>query len=125
VRAKVGDRYVLEELSARAGCSAAKGSGHLLALDKHTTGDGIVSALQVLQAVRSRRGQAAPRATCSIGVTLRSRMLSNVKLRPGQDWKRAPEWPTCSPVLRNWATPAGADPAVGHRARLCADGRGA
>ena len=52
VRAKVGDRYVLEELVARDWLLGGEGSGHLLALDKHTTGDGIVSALQVLQAVR-------------------------------------------------------------------------
>ena len=54
VRAKVGDRYVLEELTARGWQLGGEGSGHLLALDKHTTGDGIVSALQVLQAVRLR-----------------------------------------------------------------------
>ena len=52
VRAKVGDRYVLEELAARGWQLGGEGSGHLLALDKHTTGDGIVSALQILQAVR-------------------------------------------------------------------------
>ena len=52
VRAKVGDRYVLEELAARGWQLGGESSGHLLALDRHTTGDGIVSALQVLQAVR-------------------------------------------------------------------------
>src|SRR5439155_975531 len=40
VRAKVGDRYVLEELTARRWLLGGEGSGHLLALDKHTTGDG-------------------------------------------------------------------------------------
>ena len=45
VRAKVGDRYVLEELQARGWQLGGEGSGHLLALDRHTTGDGIVSAL--------------------------------------------------------------------------------
>jgi phosphoglucosamine mutase len=52
VRAKVGDRYILEELTARGWCLGGESSGHLLALDRHTTGDGIVSALQVLFAVR-------------------------------------------------------------------------
>ena len=47
VRAKVGDRYVLEELAARGWQLGGEGSGHLLVLDSHTTGDGIVSALQV------------------------------------------------------------------------------
>ena len=64
MRAKVGDRYVLEELEKRGWLLGGEGSGHLLALDRHTTGDGIVSALQVLQAcVRSgkTRGAAAGR----------------------------------------------------------------
>ena len=63
MRAKVGDRYVLEELRARGWLLGGEGSGHLLALDKHTTGDGIVSALQVLQAVcHSGRSLAAAAA---------------------------------------------------------------
>jgi phosphoglucosamine mutase len=52
VRAKVGDRYVLEELAARRWLLGGESSGHLLALDRHSTGDGIVSALQVLQATQ-------------------------------------------------------------------------
>ena len=51
VRAKVGDRYVLEELLQRGWSLGGEGSGHLLDLERHTTGDGIVSALLVLQAV--------------------------------------------------------------------------
>src|SRR5207248_6762638 len=47
VRAKVGDRYVLEELELRGWVLGGEGSGHLLALDRHTTGDGLISALQV------------------------------------------------------------------------------
>jgi phosphoglucosamine mutase len=84
VRAKVGDRYVLEELSARGWLLGGEGSGHLLALDKHTTGDGIVSALQVLQAVmRSGRSLAELLAP----VVLFPQVLLNVRLKPGQDWK--------------------------------------
>lgn len=87
VRAKVGDRYVLEELSARGWLLGGEGSGHLLALDKHTTGDGIVSALQVLQAVmRSGRSLAELLAP----VSLFPQVLINVRLQPGQDWKAAP-----------------------------------
>ena len=52
VRAQVGDRYVLEALAEQGWLLGGEGSGHLLALDKHTTGDGIISALQMLQAVR-------------------------------------------------------------------------
>jgi phosphoglucosamine mutase len=84
VRAKVGDRYVLEELAARGWLLGGEGSGHLLALDKHTTGDGIVSALQVLQAIK-RSGKTLPELLA--GVTLYPQVLINVKLRPDQDWK--------------------------------------
>nr|WP_297356903.1 phosphoglucosamine mutase [uncultured Caldimonas sp.] len=84
VRAKVGDRYVLEELVARGWQLGGEGSGHLLALDKHTTGDGVVSALQVLQAViRAQR----PLAELLDDVTLFPQTLINVRLQPGQDWK--------------------------------------
>ena len=86
VRAKVGDRYVLEELAARGWLLGGEGSGHLLALDRHTTGDGIVSALQVLQAV-SRSGQSL--AQLLMPVTLFPQVLINVRLKPGQDWKTA------------------------------------
>jgi len=49
-RSKVGDRYVLEELTSQGWTLGGEGSGHLLMLDKHSTGDGLISALQVLQA---------------------------------------------------------------------------
>ncbi len=52
-RAKVGDRYVLEVLQEEGWQVGGESSGHILCLDKHTTGDGIVSALQVLAALRS------------------------------------------------------------------------
>jgi phosphoglucosamine mutase len=84
VRAKVGDRYVLEELEKRGWLLGGEGSGHLLALDKHSTGDGIVSALQVLQAcVRSKQSL----AELLTDVTLFPQTLINVRLQPGQDWK--------------------------------------
>ncbi len=51
-RAKVGDRYVLEVLQREGWQVGGESSGHILCLDKHTTGDGIVSALQVLAALR-------------------------------------------------------------------------
>lgn len=87
VRAKVGDRYVLEELEKRGWLLGGEGSGHLLALDRHTTGDGIVSALQVLQAcVRSGKTVAQLLA----GVTLFPQTLLNVRLAPGHDWQSNP-----------------------------------
>ena len=84
VRAKVGDRYVLEELAARGWCLGGESSGHLLALDRHTTGDGIVSALQILQAVRRSGGTLDALLE---GVTLYPQTLINVRLRDGSDWK--------------------------------------
>ncbi len=84
VRAKVGDRYVLEELAARGWQLGGEGSGHLLSLDKHTTGDGMVSALLVLQAV-ARSGRSM--ADLLKDVTLFPQTLINVRLQPGQDWK--------------------------------------
>lgn len=84
VRAKVGDRYVLEELERRGWLLGGEGSGHLLCLDKHTTGDGLISALQVLTAVvRSGRSLADLLAD----VRLFPQTLVNVRLRPGQDWQ--------------------------------------
>jgi len=84
VRAKVGDRYVLEELAKHKWILGGEGSGHLLALDKHTTGDGLVSALQILQTcVRSGKAM----AELLKDVTLFPQTLINVRLRPGQDWQ--------------------------------------
>ena len=84
VRAKVGDRYVLEELQARGWQLGGEGSGHLLVLDKHTTGDGIVSALQVLQATR-----ASGRTLAQIlaPVALFPQVLINVRVAAGSDQK--------------------------------------
>ena len=84
VRAKVGDRYVLEELEKHKWLLGGEGSGHLLALDKHTTGDGLISALQVLQAC-VRNGKSV--AELLAGVTLFPQTLINVRIKPGQDWK--------------------------------------
>ncbi len=84
VRAKVGDRHVLEELEKRGWLLGGEGSGHLLALDKHTTGDGLISALQVLQACL-RSGKTI--AQLLNDVVLFPQTLVNVRLKPGQDWK--------------------------------------
>ena len=87
VRAKVGDRYVLEELQARGWQLGGEGSGHLLVLDKHTTGDGIVSALQVLQATR-----ASGRTLAQIlaPVALFPQVLINVRVAAGSDHRSNP-----------------------------------
>jgi phosphoglucosamine mutase len=95
VRAKVGDRYVLEELARATGwLLGGEGSGHLLALDKHTTGDGLISALQVLQSC-VRSGQ-------TMAELLDGRALSAGAAQrapaPGQDWKANEAELGCSSV---------------------------
>jgi phosphoglucosamine mutase len=86
-RAKVGDRYVLEVMQERGWLFGGEGSGHLLALDKHTTGDGIVSALQVLSALK-RSGKSL--AECCGELTLYPQTLINLKVAPGFDWTKNP-----------------------------------
>jgi phosphoglucosamine mutase len=84
-RAKVGDRYVLEVMQERGWILGGEGSGHLLALDKHTTGDGIVSALQVLSALK-RSGKSLE--ACCSELTLYPQTLINKRVQPGFDWTK-------------------------------------
>lgn len=95
-RAKVGDRYVLEVLHEKGWLLGGEGSGHLLALDKHTTGDGLVSALQVLQAVV---GSGQTLAQLLGGITLYPQTLINVRLSAGFDWQgHQPLWDAAKAV---------------------------
>jgi phosphoglucosamine mutase len=94
VRAAVGDRYVLEQLKARGWQLGAEGSGHILSLDRHTTGDGIISALLVLAALRrnsiAREGsgtRGGGLADMLDGVVKFPQRLINVKISAGSDWK--------------------------------------
>ncbi len=86
-RAAVGDRYVLEMLQEKGWLYGGENSGHILCLDKHSTGDGIVSALQVLTAL------------CEEGCDLKSLLgrlelypqhLINIPLSKGFPWKDHP-----------------------------------
>lgn len=81
-RANVGDRYVLELLQKEGWQLGGEGSGHILCLDKHTTGDGIISALQVLYAMRD---SAKTLPELAHGVTLYPQQLINVKVPKGFD----------------------------------------
>jgi phosphoglucosamine mutase len=83
-RAKVGDRYVLEVLAQEGWTLGGEGSGHLLVLDQHTTGDGLVSALQVLQAC-VRHGKDLD--SFLQDVVLFPQTLLNVPWVVGQDWR--------------------------------------
>ena len=83
VRAQVGDRYVLEQLREHGWILGGEGSGHLLCLDHHTTGDGIIAGLQVLAALQ-RSGQSL--ADWIADLQLYPQKMVNVPLKPGSDW---------------------------------------
>lgn len=86
-RAAVGDRYVMEMLQQNGWLYGGENSGHILCLDKHTTGDGIVSALQVLSALREAGGD----LQALLGsLVLYPQKLINVPLVKGFPWKDHP-----------------------------------
>lgn len=78
VRAKVGDRYVLEQMNANNWLLGGENSGHIICLDKHTSGDGIVAALQVLAAMRES-GKSLH--TLMADITLYPQVLVNVVVK--------------------------------------------
>jgi phosphoglucosamine mutase len=84
VRAAVGDRYVLEKLRENNWVLGAEGSGHILSLDRHSTGDGIVSALLVLAAVKRSGKRLAEQLD---GIELFPQKLINVRMKAEADWK--------------------------------------
>ena len=86
-RAPVGDRYVLEMMHEKGWRLGGENSGHIICLDRHTTGDGVVSALQVLAALRR---QGVTLAQECRDLTLYPQTLVNVKLSRSFDWKGAP-----------------------------------
>jgi len=83
-RANVGDRYVLEQLKKHQWTLGGEGSGHLLCLDQHSTGDGTVAALQILAAMRK---QGKSLAELLHGVNIFPQVLLNVKVAPGYTWQ--------------------------------------
>ena len=83
-RASVGDRHVLEQLRERGWLLGGENSGHLICLDKHTTGDAIVAALAVLRALLEQ-GRTLAQATA--GLTMFPQRLINVPVRRGWDWR--------------------------------------
>ena len=83
-RAKVGDRYVLEMLLQKGWQLGGESSGHLLCLDQHTTGDGIIAALQVLQAMARHGGTLAEHVG---DLRMFPQLMINVPLENGLDWQ--------------------------------------
>ncbi|GHC45322.1 phosphoglucosamine mutase [Alcaligenes pakistanensis] len=83
-RAKVGDRYVLELMQQNGWVFGGESSGHLLCLEWHSTGDGIVAALQVLTAL-CHSGKSLPELMN--GLKMYPQIMVNVPLLVGQDWQ--------------------------------------
>ena len=115
VRAKVGDRYVLEQLLQRGWQVGGEASGHVLCMDKHNTGDGIVSALQVLAGLQTLQQDLA---TALADWRPFPQTMINVKIRKGQDWQSAAE-PVAAAVEAELAgkgrvvlRPSGTEPVV-------------
>jgi phosphoglucosamine mutase len=84
VRARVGDRYVLESMQEKGWPLGGENSGHIICLDRHTTGDGIVAALQVLAALRER-GETLAQACADL--TMFPQTLLNVRFEKEFDWR--------------------------------------
>lgn len=86
-RAKVGDRYVMELLQQNGWQLGGENSGHIICLDRHTTGDGIISALQVLHALREN-GQTLKEATAELAMY--PQVLINVRIGKKMDYAAHP-----------------------------------
>ncbi len=87
-RAKVGDRYVMELLQQKGWQLGGENSGHIICLDKHSTGDGIVSALQVLHALRMKKQSLAEAAG---DLHMYPQILINVKVAKKDDYANHPK----------------------------------
>lgn len=91
IRADVGDRYVLEKLLEKGWLFGGESSGHLLCLDYHTTGDGIIAALQILTAMRHH------------GSLLRE-LVDDLQMYPQKmvnvAWEQGRDWTECQELVQ-------------------------
>lgn len=91
IRANVGDRYVLEKLLEKGWLYGGESSGHILCLDCHTTGDGIIAALQILTAMRHH------------GSLLRD-LVADLKMYPQKmvnvPWQQGRDWTQCTALVK-------------------------
>lgn len=111
-RASVGDRYVLETLRQTGGIIGGETSGHVICLDQTTTGDGLVSALQIL-AVMRRTGK--PLSELASGMSRYPQKMFNVPTDKRLD-------PDSSPAIRDAVSQAEAELAENGRVVLRASG---
>ena len=87
-RARVGDRYVIEEMQARGASLGGEDSGHLIFLQHHTTGDGIITALQVAAAMKK---EGKPLSELAKIMKVFPQMLINVDVKSRPEIETAPE----------------------------------
>lgn len=88
VRAKVGDRYVLEEMRARGLGLGGEQSGHIIDLSANTTGDGLITSLRLLEALSALDGPAS--AARSL-LTIHPQLLRNVRVPSVKGWETHPD----------------------------------
>ncbi|HUH67243.1 MAG TPA: phosphoglucosamine mutase [Syntrophales bacterium] len=88
VMTDVGDRKVLEEMRARGAAIGGEDSGHLIFLDHHTTGDGIITALQVLTAMKK---EGKPLSELAKVMTVFPQMLINIDVKSRPELDTVPE----------------------------------
>ncbi len=88
VRAQVGDRYVVEEMRKNSYSLGGEQSGHIIFLDQSTTGDGVVAALKVLEAMR-RTGK--PLSTLKKGIQLFPQVREDVRVTRREPIEKMPE----------------------------------
>ena len=106
VFAPVGDRFVLEEMLTRGAIIGGEDSGHLIFLQHHTTGDGLITALQVLAAMKK---EGKPLSELASIMTVFPQMLINI------DVKRKPEIETVPEIM---AAIKKAEEALGDKGRV-------
>jgi phosphoglucosamine mutase len=87
VSVKVGDRYVMEEMRVRGANLGGEDSGHLIFFDYHTTGDGLLSALQVIRAIKTFN---KPLSELSAMMKVFPQTLMNVQVRTKPDIEKVP-----------------------------------
>ena len=88
IRTAVGDRYVLEEMLLRECNFGGEQSGHVIFLDHNTTGDGLITALQVLSLLRRKKSPMSELAAC---MTVYPQTLVNIPVREKKDLSTVPE----------------------------------
>jgi phosphoglucosamine mutase len=92
---KVGDRYVLEEMQAKGASIGGEESGHIIFLEHHTTGDGIITALQLLAVMKNEQ---KPLSELAQVMTVFPQMLINVEVKTKPELSTIPE---IREVIRN------------------------